>query len=124
MSGGAYLASRIVFRFPDAFNGSIHIMGAAGLQRSSSTPVYAGQRKGRYYLVSDMAIQKLRRNRFAFIIGRQDPYGNYEAVINAYTSMQQLGFEVLLFDIPELGHECPRDIEIIVQALDYLDDIH
>ena len=70
-----------------------------------------------------MVINQLRRHRFVLIIGQNDPYGNYEAVKNTYTSMKQLGFEVLLFDIPELGHEYPRDIETIVQAIDYLDGL-
>ena len=50
------------------------------------------------------------------------PHGNYEFVKNAYASMQELGLQALLIDIPGLGHEYPREIKTIVKAFNYLDN--
>jgi len=121
VSGGGVTCSTILSLYPDAFNGSIHIVGASGFQRSNRQKLrwVSPNISTRHNGVSDSIISKLRQNnRFVLIAGRND-WGYYKVMRNAYTSMRKLGFGALFIDITGLGHEFPQ-AKFIVQALDYL----
>ena len=148
ISGGGVVCSALLALYPDAFNGSLHIVGVSGFQRSDRAidqlvrnaprvSTRQGDRSGfilsngrwvapnistrhNRVMVSDRVIRKLRQNnRFVLITGPGDSY--YRGVKDAYRSMRELGMEALLIDLPDLGHHFPRGREPVVQSLDYLD---
>jgi hypothetical protein len=134
VSGGGIVCSSIIARFPETFNGSIHIVGAGGFgvgnrdyepgmispETESSRYVSGLYTSGRYNLISDRVIRRLRwKNRFVLISGKNDFL--YREVAEAYLTMGYLGFQAMFLDIPELGHHIPPEVGPIVKALDYLD---
>ncbi|MCH8296387.1 hypothetical protein IH992_35350, partial [Candidatus Poribacteria bacterium] len=136
ISGGGIACSTLIARFPEAFNGSIQIVGASGFGRSrrdykpglvtsdteSSSLASGLYMSGRHNLISDRVIRRLRaKNRFVLITGPNDFF--YQMIRKAYLSMGYLGFETLLIDVPGLGHVFPREIGPIVRAFEYLDSL-
>jgi pimeloyl-ACP methyl ester carboxylesterase len=101
MSGGGRIASQVVTHFPQLFSGALCIVGAD------------------YFMPRDEALRsQIAARRLAFITGDHD-FNQRELRLVTRRYRQAGVSNVLLIDLPQLGHELPP-AEVFAQALDYL----
>jgi pimeloyl-ACP methyl ester carboxylesterase len=101
MSGGGRVASQVITHFPQLFSGALCIVGAD------------------YFMPRDEAVRsKLAERRLVFITGEHD-FNQRELRLVTRRYRQAGVSNVLLMDLPQLGHELPPT-DVFAQALDYL----
>ena len=102
MSGGGRIASTLITRFPQHFNGALYIVGA-DFWTSAEEPL-----KPRIVV-----------NRYVFLTGNRD--FNQREMRRVFAKYQAAGAtQASLMDLPGFGHEYP-DAGKLGQAIDFLD---
>lgn len=102
VSGGGRIASQVIMRFPQHFNGALYIVGA-DFWASTEEPS-----KSRFI-----------ENRYVFITGDRD--FNRRDMRHVFQRYQRAGaVHALLMELPGLGHEYPNTKQL-GQAIDFLD---